>query len=134
MSNKSKEQIVADIKQLEKIKHIKQIVRNVYPMLKVDTIYDAQTVLNALQGFIKVDLEEKLGAIKLKDLNLDFGKEKDSKIKDCMVAIALAMSDEPADEFSQTIERLSRAFSDFGAQKFLKNDMSALKLEEILAE
>lgn len=132
--NKSKEQISAEIKSLEKVKHIKEVVRKVYPLLDVDTIYDGQTVLNALQGFIKVELEEKLDTIKLSDLKLDFKQEKDSKIKKAMVAIVKELKNESADEFSQTIERLARAFSDFGAQKFLKNEMSSLKIEEILAE
>ena len=132
--NKSKEEIMTDIKQREKVAHIKEVVKKVYPLLAVDTIYDAQTVLNAIQGFIKVDLEERLDAIKLSDLKLDFSKESDSKIKTAMEVIVKELADEPADEFSQTIERLARAFSDFGAQKFLKNDMSSLKIEEILAE
>ncbi len=133
-TNKSKEQILLEMKQMEKVKHIKEVVRKVYPLLDVDTIYDAQTVLNAIQGFVKVDLEERLDQIKLSDLKLDFSKEKDSKIKTAMQAIVEVMKEEPADEFSQTIERLSRAFSDFGAQKFLKNPMTDLKIDEILAE
>lgn len=132
--NKTKEQILSDIKQKQKVEHIKEVVRKVYPLLDVDTIYDAQTVLNAIQGFIKVDLEERLDKIKLSDLALNFDKEKDSKIKTAMQTIVKELADEPADEFSQTIERLARAFSDFGAQKFLKNDMGSLKIEEILAE
>ena len=133
-TNKTKEQIVTDLKQIEKVKHIKQVVRDIFPKLEsVETIYDAQTVLNALQGFIKVELEKELDKIKLKDLDLKFKEEKDSKIKKAMVEIVRFMADEPADEFSQTIERLSRVFSDFGAQKFLKNPMSEIKLDEILA-
>lgn len=132
--NKTKDQIAQEMKQLAKVKHIKEVVRKVYPLLDVDTIYDAQTVLNAIQGFIKVDLEERLDKIKLNDLALNFDKEKDSKIKTAMQIIVKEFADEPADEFSQTIERLARAFSDFGAQKFLKNDMKSLKIEEILAE
>lgn len=132
--NKSKEQISAEIKALEKVKHIKEVVRKVYPLLNVETIYDGQTVLNALQGFIKVELEERVDKIKLSDLSLTFKDEKDSDIKKAMLTIVEELKDEPADEFSQTIERLSRAFSDFGAQKFLKNPMTDLKLEEILAE
>ncbi len=132
--NKSKEQIEADLKQIEKVKHIKHIVRETFPLLKVDTIYDAQTVLNALQGFIKVELEKRVDDIKIRDLNLSFKEEKDSNIKETMVNIIRFMAEESADDFSQIAERLARAFSDFGAQKFLKNPMDSLKIEEILAE
>lgn len=133
--NKTKEQIQADMKQIEKVKHIKEVVRKVYPLLEgVDSIYEAQTVLNALQGFIKVELEKVVDKITVGVLPLELEKEKDSKIKGAILSIALAMKDEPADEFSQTIERLARAFSDFGSNKFLKNPMSELKIEDILAE
>lgn len=133
--NKTKEQITAEIKQVEKIKHIKEVVRKVYPLLQnVDSIYDAQTVLNALQGFIKVDLETLLDEITVGYLAMEFEQEKDSKIKDAMLAIVKEMANEPADEFSQTIERLARAFSDYGSTKFLKNPMSELKIEDILAD
>lgn len=131
--NKTKEQITNEIKQRQKVEHIKQVVRKIYPLLDVETIYDAQTVLGAIQGFIKLELEEKLDAIKISDLKLDFKKEKESKIKKAMVSIVKLMKDEPADDFSQTIDRLSRAFSDFGSQKFVKNPMSELKIEDILA-
>ncbi len=133
-TNITKAQIENEMAQKQKVEHIKAVVRKVYPLLDVDSIYDAQTVLNAIQGFIKVDLEERLDKIKLSDLNLEFEKEKDSKIKSAMQAIVKEMADEPADDFSQTIERLSRAFADFGSQKFLKNPMSELKIEDILAD
>lgn len=133
--NKSKEQIQSEINQVEKVKHIKDVVRRVYPLLQdVDSIYDAQTVLNALQGFIKVDLETVLDEITIGYLAMEFEQEKDSKIKEAMLAIVKEMADEPADEFSQTIERLARAFSDYGSTKFLKNPMSELKIEDILAD
>ena len=60
--NKSKEQILADMASKQKVEHIKEVVRKVFPLLKVPTIYDGQTTLNALTGFIKADLEEKIKA------------------------------------------------------------------------
>jgi predicted hydrocarbon binding protein len=133
--NKSKEEIVEDIKRTEKVKQIKETVRKVYPLLEpLDTIYDAQTVCAALAGLIKADVEEKLEKFKLSDVEIDLSKEKDSKIKVQMIALLDLLKDEPAQDLSQVLERLGRAFSDFGSTKFLKNPMSELKIEDILAE
>lgn len=131
--NKTKEQIQAEMKHKEKVAHMKDVVRRIFPLLSVPTIYDAQTTLNAITGFIKADLEEKMDKVKVIDTTIDLSKEKESEIKTAMLAIIEEFKDEPADEFAQTIDRLSRAFSEFGSSKFVKNPISDIKLEDILA-
>jgi len=132
--NKTKDQIAEDIKRTQKVAHLKEVVKIVFPLLTTETIYDAQTALNALVGFVKADLQEKQDAVKMSEVVIDLSKEKESSITKAMEVIKEALKDEPADEVSQTLERLSRAFGEFGSMKFLKNPMSELKLEELLAE
>lgn len=132
--NKTKEQIEADILSLQRVNHMKEIVRKIFPLLEVPTIYDGQTVLNAFSGFAKADLQEKLEAIKIGDLNIDLSKQEENPIKNAMIAIADLFADEPAETFIKTIERLSQAFSEYGATKFVKNPMTDMKLQDILAE
>ena len=132
--NKSKTEITEDMKRTQKVAHMKEVVSKVFPLLKVPTIYDAQTTLNAVSGFIKADLEEKLEAIKLNTVEINLSKETDSEIKTAMLAIIEEFKDEPAQELSATLERLGRAFGEFGSIKFLKNPMDDIKLEDILAE
>ena len=131
--NKSKDEITEEIKRTQKIAHIKKVVKDIFPKLEVETIYDAQTVLNALSGFIKADLEDKTIEIKLGDLDIDLKKEKESKIKKSMVEIIRFMADEPAMDFAEILDRLSKAFYDFGATKFIKGPMSEVSLEDLLA-
>lgn len=129
---KSTQQIKAEISQNEKVTHIKEVVAKVFPLLEVDTVYDAQTVVNALSGFISAHVEAELYKIKLSDVNIDLSKEEDSKIKTAMVGLIDLLKDEPAKDLAQTLERLGKVFAEFGAAKFLKEPMTAIKIEDIL--
>ena len=132
--NKTKEELVAEIKSRQKIEHIKDVVRKLFPYLDVPTIYDAQTTLSAIVGFIKADLEEKRDAIKFGDIKIDLSKEKESPITLAIKAISDTFPDEPAQDFSEILDRLSRAFGEYGSMKFVKGPMADLKIDDILAE
>ena len=51
-----------------------------------------------------------------------------------MLAIIETFKDEPAEDLSQTFERLSRTFGEFGSSKFVKQPMSVVELKDILAD
>lgn len=131
---KDKEAIVSTFLQQEKIAHIKEVVRNIYPLLeKVDSIYDAQTSVNALSGFISAHIENQAAKIKLNELPIDLSKEEDSKIKEAILAIMELCKNEPAKELSSILERLGKTMGDYGAHEFLKNPMEQLSVDKILA-
>ena len=132
--NKTKEEISTEIKRVEKIAHMKDVVRAIYPLLEnQDTIYDGQTVVNALSGFITAHIEKKVLDIKLNDIEIDLSKEEASKIKTSIENIIALMKDESAQELSETLERLGRALSQYSANTFMKKPMSEIKLEDIVA-
>jgi hypothetical protein len=132
--NKSKGEIVEDIKRKEKIEHMKWVVRTLYPLIeRQDTIYDAQTVVNALSGFITAHIEKKVLDIKMNQLEIDLSGEEVSKIKSSIENIITLMRNESAQELSETLERLGQALSQYSANKFMKQPMSTIKLEDILA-
>ena len=131
--NKSKDQIVEEMKHKDNVAHIKDVVGKIFPLLKVDTIYDAQTVVNALSGFIMAHTEAKLKEIKLNEVTIDLSKEDESKIKTSMLAIIDLMKDEGAKELSEILERLGKTFSQYGSHEFLKKPMSAISIDNILA-
>lgn len=132
---KTKEDIKSQVELNQKVEHIKDVVRTIFPLLKgVDTIYEAQTVVNALSGFISAHLETKLGEIKLNDITIDLSKEEDSKIKSSLLSIVESMKDEPAKDLSQMLERLGRALSEFGANKFLSQPMTEISITDIVKE
>lgn len=133
--NSTKEEIVAQIEMDAKVAHLKNLIRAMFPYLEpVDTIYDAQTVVNALSGFIQAHVEKKLSEIKLSDIVIDLSKEEESKIKTSILALMELLKDEPASDLSKTLERLGRALSEFGANKFLKQPMTEISITDIVKE
>lgn len=131
---KSKDEIHSDMVRIQKIEHMKKIVREVYPVInEVDSIYDGQTTVNALAGFLMALVEQKASEIKVGDLELDLSKEEDSKIKDVIIKLKEMFKDEPAKEFSSILERFGKTMGDYGANEFLKNKMTELPIDKILA-
>ena len=132
--NKNKQEIISDFKHQEKVAHIKEIVKAIYPILEdVDCIYDAQTVVNALSGFIEVHTSHELNKIKLSTVDIDLSKEEDSKIKTAMLKIVDLMKDESANELSETLERLGRTLSEYSAHTYMKQGMDKININDILA-
>lgn len=131
---KSKDELLADFKHVQKVAQIKEIVTKIYPALvEVDSIYDAQTVANALSGFIEAHMQKKLNEIKLSEIEIDLSKEEESKIKTAILAIIELTKDESANELSETLERLGKALSQYSAHTFMKQPTSAISLKDILA-
>ena len=132
--NKSKEEISADMLHIKKVAEIKEMVANIYPSLEgVDSIYDAQTVVNALAGFIEAHMQKKLNEVPLSALDIDLSKEEDSKIKTAILAIMETMKDKSANEVSETLERLGKTLSQYSAHTFMKQPISTITIKDILA-
>lgn len=133
--NKSKDEIASDIAHARKVAHIKDVVREIFPKVaEMESIYDAQTVVNALSGFIEAHIEKKLGDIKLSEITIDLSKEEDSAIKTAMIALIESFQAEGAKELAETLERFGRTLSSYGADKFLKNPMNTITIDDILAK
>lgn len=131
---KSKEEIKSDMARAQKVEHMKNVVRIAYPIIEsVDTIYDGQTVVNALSGFVMALVEQKASEIKISDINIDISGEEDSKIKDAIEKLIETFKDEPAKELSSILERFGKTMGDYGAHEFLKNKMTDLPIDKILA-
>lgn len=133
--NKTKEQVETEIKIQQTNNHIKEICSSIFPHLeKLDTIYDAQTAVNALSGFIMAHIEERLCSIKLDEIKIDLSKEEDGKIKTAVLALAELLKDEKAKSLASILDRFGQTFSRLGAEKFLKQSMAEVKLEDIVAK
>lgn len=132
--NKSKEDITKEMEYEKKVSHIKDIVKQIYPTLEtVDSIYDAQTVVNALSGFILAHLENKLQQFKMSDIIIDLSMEDDSAIKTAVLALAEMLADEPAKETSETLERLGKTLQTYSSHMFMKQPMSVVSLNDIVS-
>lgn len=132
--NKTKEQIVADVKHIEKVQREKALVKLMWPFIESQkTIYDAQTVLQALSGFIKVEMDKKSSELIVKELSIDLSKEKDSEIKTAVLKLLGLLEIEKAKDTASLLERFGNILAQYSAGEYLKNPMSMVSLDKIIA-
>lgn len=133
--NKTKDQLIAEMQNKSKIDHQKFMVRTLFPLLETqESIYDAQTAVNALSGFIKYEIEQKESEMKVSDLDIDLSKEKSSVIKSAVVDMLALVGPENAKDTASLLEKVGSALAQFGAAQFLKNPMTSVKITDIVAE
>lgn len=132
--NKTKPEILDDLQRKAKAEKEKSLARRIFPHIQNEaSIYDAQTVVQALAGFIDYDLMRKEQALKLVDLDIDFSKEKNEQMKNDMTALMEELKDENAKELSLFLQKFGSALSQFSAIKFMKNSMDEIKIEDFIA-
>ncbi len=133
--NKTKEQLEAEMKHLQKINREKSLVKLMYPLIQNQkSIYDAQTVLQALSGFIKFEMDKKLLTYIVKDLPIDLSKEEASEIKTAMLALLGLLELENAKDTSELLKRFGDTLAQFSAKKFMEKPMSEITITDIIAE
>lgn len=131
--NKTKDEIAKEMAHRAKVEHQKALARRMFPLLEVESIYDGQTALNALSGYIKFEIAVRESKLKINDLLLDLKKEPDTQITKVMEALKAEFQDEPAKELSELMERMAKTLEAFIARKYINNPMSEIKLEDIVA-
>lgn len=135
--NKRKDEILEENKRNEKLKHQIFIAKKFWePVAYLETIYDAQTAANALSGFINFELQKKVNEIKVKELS-DFicdsiKEEKNTPIKLAILNILGVIQDEQAKDVSDLLKRFADTLASFSANKFMKQGMVELKMEDII--
>lgn len=132
--NKSKDEIAAEIKHKAVINTQKELVKKIFAIIsKQDTVFDAQTVLTALSGFIKYELSQKESLFKIKDLLIDLKNQPDTKITKAMSTLKVELQEENAKDLAMILERFGNTLGQYSAAQFMKNKMSKIKIEDILA-
>jgi len=131
--NKTKDEIAKEMAHREKIEHQKALAKRMFPLLQVESIYDGQTALNALSGYIKFEMAVRESKLKVNDLLLDLKKEPDTQITKVMEALKTEFQDEPAKELSDLMERMAKTLEAFIARKYINNPISEIKMEDIVA-
>lgn len=119
----------------QRVEHSKEVIRKMFPSIEgMDTIYDAQTVVNALCGFIMPHIENYMSKIKMSELPIDLSKEEDSKIKIAIGELLETLKDEPAKQLMTTLDEFGASFSKLGAHKFLKQPMNVITVDDIVSK
>lgn len=132
--NLSKAEIALQAAQKADVERQKALVRKTWPHIAEGlTIYDAQTVANAVGGFIKYEIERRNAALKVSDLAIDVSNEKDTAIRDAMQKVLDVFKDEKAQDSAQLLERLGKTLGAYSAHAYMKQNMSVLKVEDIVA-
>lgn len=133
--NKSKEEIIAQTKHLERVKWEKTIAKLLFPfMAEMKTIYDAQTVLNATAGYINLELQKKLTEIKVSDLEVDISSEPESEVKSVMLKFLGQLETEKAKDVIDFLERYGKGLGQYASAEYLKNPMSIIKVTDLVKD
>jgi hypothetical protein len=133
--NKIKDQIKADMDKIHKVEREKTLVKMMFPLIETQkTIYDAQTTLQALSGFIKLKIEEKVSEFKVQDLKFDLSKEEDSEIKTSILTLIDMLAPENAKDTAGLLERFGNSLAQYSAHVFMKKPMSDVPMEDIIAK
>lgn len=131
--NKTKEELVAKIDQDHRIAHMAALTKLLWPALETqDKIYDAQTVLQAIAGYIEMGLKIKQESIKVGELNIDLSKEEDSLIKSAMLNILGLVEIENAYDMAALVRKISDHIGQFGAHEFVKGPMTNIKVTDLV--
>lgn len=117
-----------------KIERQKKLARLIFPVLQTQkTIYDGQTVVNAVAGFIKIGIANEMVKLNVKDVDFDLSKEKRGAIKDAMLQIHALLLGENADEAAALLERFGNGLGQFSSSEYMKNPMSDIDIDKFIA-
>lgn len=132
--NKSKPELEAEILRKQKIDRQKVLARLIFPFIEDQkSIYDAQTVVMALSGFIKAAIAERMTKLVVKDLTIDLSNEADSPIKASVEALLGLLQTENADDASALLERFGNGLGQFASKKYMENPMNIIPVDEFVA-
>lgn len=131
--NKTKDELIAEQKHKAKIEKMAAIAKLMFPMIKnQEKIYDAQTVLFALSGYIEEGLKIKENELKVGDLGITLSKEPDTKISQSMKDILGLIKLENARDLVTLTKKMGDIIGQHGANEFCKGPMSNLKVTDIV--
>lgn len=132
--NKSKEEISQQLANDKKVAHIKDLVRIAFPVIEnMDTVYEAQTTVNALSGFIEAEIEKIAGKVKLSEIEIDLSKEEEGNIKTALTELVALFPDESAQELAETMERLGTTLQAFVSNNAMKEKMT-ITVDDIVSK
>lgn len=133
--NLTKDEVASVMKHKDTVEKLKTLVRAVFPILEtMDSVYDAQTVANGFSGLIQSEVEKKVLAIKLSDLVFNLDQEPEGKVKEAIKEIIAQFPDESAQYLAESLEKLGSTFTRFIADKYLKEPMSTIKINDLVAK
>lgn len=131
--NKTKAQIIAEQEQEQRISRMVSLAKLMWPFIEnQETIYDAQTALFGISGYIETAIQIREDELKVSDLKVDLTKEVDGKIKTSMVNLLGLLEIENARDAATLTKKMADMIGQFGANEFVKGPMSNIKVSDIV--
>lgn len=118
-------------RQRDKVERSKRIAREIWPTVsELDTVYDAQTVFNAVAGHIMAALVKRERELKVSDLmgDIDLTAGKASPVKHAVTQIIDYLQLEPAKDVQELLDLMGRKLPEALAQKHIKDPMSSVSV------
>lgn len=132
--NKVREEKKTEAERKAKVKQDIVTAKEIFAYIAdMTTIYDAQTVLNAINGFVKLAMIERENKLTIRDLSIDLSKEKNSEIRAAMEQIIMHVEDKNAKQTARLIEVMSSKLPEFLSLTHLKDPMSTIKVEDFIS-
>jgi hypothetical protein len=132
--NKTKDEIAEDIRHTQYVEKQKRLARLIFPVIEdMETVYDAQTVLNAVAGFIKYDLVVKEEAFKVHQVAFDTSKIDDGEVKTRILKLIDLLQVEGAKDVADLLEFMGSKLPQHLAHSHIKGPMSQIKSDEFIA-
>lgn len=133
--NKTKDQLKAEMLLKQDISHEKQLATLIFPYLqKQATVYDAQTLLHGIAGYLHHELENKTNKVLVSELPVDLTQEKDGAFRDAFAELLVLLKEEKADKAIKFMKRYGDMLGYYGSKEYLKNPMSIIKEEDLIKE
>ena len=132
--SKTKQELANEAKRIAYVNKQKYLARKIFPLIQSQkTVYDAQTALMAVGGYVKTALVQKMLETKVSDLKIELANEKQKEIKKAMDEILAAVQGDEAEDVEKILMMMGDRLAQFGANKFLKQPMSEVSADEFIA-
>lgn len=133
-ANLTKEQLESRIEYNLEIERQKALARKIFPFIEnMKTVYDGQTVVNAVAGYLKFELLKCEEALKVSDVPIDLSNEKSSEIKTAMEGIIDAVQMDSAKETIALLETMGSKLPGYLAGVHMKDPMDTIKIGDFIA-
>lgn len=139
--NKSKDAIAEELRQteelkkkIERVERQKTLAKLAFPFIaKLKTVYDAQTVCNAIAGFIKFGLDKKEKEVLVNEIAFDLSQSENNEVKKAVEDILGLIEHENAKESLLLFETIGNKLPEFMAARHMKDPMTSVTVEEFIA-
>lgn len=131
--NKTKEAIEKEMRNKQYIARQKSLAKIIFSIIaNLSTVYDAQTAVNAVAGFLQDEMSKREAELNVCDLLVDLSSQKESEVLTAVKSIFDKLQTENAKESVTILEIMGQKLPQFLANKHLKDPMNSITAEDFI--